>query len=114
VRRLVRRALDPFRTSRRERELSEEIESHFAMHMDDNMRAGMPRAQALREARLKFGSIDATKEEYRETANNSLLQNLLRDARRNPWSRAHSRIHRRCHPFASDGALEPIRRSSAS
>lgn len=81
MKRVVKRVLDLFRNSRRERELNEEIEGHFAMHVDDCLRAGMPRAEAMRQARLKFGSIDAAKEEYRETAGIRLLENLLRDVR---------------------------------
>jgi predicted permease len=81
MRRIVKRFLDLFRNSRRERELNEEIESHFAMHVDDCLRAGMPRAEAMRQARMKFGSIDAAKEEYRETGGAPLLENLLRNVR---------------------------------
>jgi macrolide transport system ATP-binding/permease protein len=41
--------------SRRERELAEELESHLQLHIDDNIRAGMPPPEARRQALIKFG-----------------------------------------------------------
>ncbi len=41
---------EAFGKERRERELSAEIESHLQLHIEDNLRAGMPPAQARREA----------------------------------------------------------------
>lgn len=50
---------------RRERELSEELEAHFQMHVEDNLRRGMSAEQARRESALRFGSVDAAKEQVR-------------------------------------------------
>jgi putative ABC transport system permease protein len=49
----------------RERELREELEAHFQMHVDDNVRAGMSPAQARREAVLRFGGVESGKESVR-------------------------------------------------
>src|SRR3954465_5864176 len=56
-----------FRKNRRDREMAQEFESHVQMHIDDNVRAGMSPEQARREALLKFGGMEATKELVRET-----------------------------------------------
>ena len=42
---------------RTERELAEEFESHLAMQIADNLRAGMSPEQARREALLKSGGL---------------------------------------------------------
>ena len=52
-----------------ERDMAEEFESHLAMHVADNLRAGMNAEEALRAARLKFGGMESVKEDYRDTAN---------------------------------------------
>src|SRR5580765_735773 len=52
--------------SREKSDLSDELQSHLEMQIDDNLRAGMLPDEARREARLKFGGIDSTKESYRD------------------------------------------------
>jgi putative ABC transport system permease protein len=75
----------------RERELREELEAHFQMHVADNLRAGMSPADAKREAALRFGSVDAAKESMRAGWTVGLVENTrqdfiyaLRGLRRNP------------------------------
>ena len=63
----------------RERELREEFEAHFQMHVEDNVRAGMSPSQARREAALKFGSVDAASEEVRGRWTVALLENTRQD-----------------------------------
>jgi hypothetical protein len=43
--------------------LREEMEQHLAMQTDDNIRAGMNSEEARRQARLKFGTVAAVREE---------------------------------------------------
>jgi predicted permease len=50
------------RRSRMEREIEAELQEHMQMCIDDNMAEGMSREQAVREARLRFGSPSATRE----------------------------------------------------
>jgi len=69
-----------FQKKRRERELAEEIESHLSLHIEDNLRAGMSPEEARRNALLKFGSIEATKEAYRDRFF-QVLETLGRDLR---------------------------------
>ena len=66
---------------RQEREMTEEFESLLAMHIDDNLRSGMTREEAHRQARIQFGSIEATKENYRDSLSVPVLENLIRDLR---------------------------------
>ena len=65
----------------RERELSAEMESHLQFHIEDNLRAGMTPAQARREAIMKLGGIEQTKESYRERRSLPFLEILLQDLR---------------------------------
>ena len=55
-----------FGKERRERELTEEMESHLQMHIEDNLRAGMSAEEARRQALIKLGGVEPTKEIYRE------------------------------------------------
>jgi macrolide transport system ATP-binding/permease protein len=68
-------------SARRERELVDEVEAHLQMHIDDNVRSGMPPEQARRDAILKLGGVEPTKEAYRDPSTVPILENLLRDAR---------------------------------
>ena len=91
LRRALARFAGLFRKSRLEREMAAELEAHFAMHVEDNLRSGMSEAEARREARLKFGSVEAAKEAVREgsslVAVETTMQDIryaLRGLRRNP------------------------------
>ena len=55
-----------FDRHRRERELADELESHLQLHIDDNLRAGMTPVEARRQALIKLGGIEQTKEIYRD------------------------------------------------
>ena len=70
-----------FRSDRVERELSEELESHLQMHIEDNLRSGMSPIEARRQAVLALGGIDQTKERYRDRRGLPRLENLIRDVR---------------------------------
>lgn len=67
--------------ARRERELSDELESHLQMHLDDNLRAGMTPAEARRHAIVKLGGVEPTKQIYRERRTLPFLENLFQDLR---------------------------------
>ena len=70
-----------FARSRRERDLDAEIESHFAMHIEDNIRSGMTLQEARRAARLKFGGVESMKEEYRDRRGIPFLETMAQDVR---------------------------------
>jgi macrolide transport system ATP-binding/permease protein len=71
----------PARRERAEREFEEEIESHLAMHAEDNMRAGMTAAQARREAVMKLGGVEVVRQARREGVILVLMENLWQDMR---------------------------------
>jgi predicted permease len=70
-----------FRTLRADRELSDEIESHLQMHVDDNIRSGMTPDEARRQAILWLGGIERTKEAYRDRRGVPMIETLSRDLR---------------------------------
>jgi predicted permease len=81
IRASLRRLAGIFTSSHREREMAEEIESHLQMHIDDNIRAGLPPAEARRQALLKFGAMEAVKEEYRDRGGFPVLVRIGQDLR---------------------------------
>jgi hypothetical protein len=67
--------------TRREQELNDEVESHLQLNVDDNVRAGMSLDEARRQAVLKLGSIEATKEAMRDRQSLPWLEHLAQDVR---------------------------------
>jgi predicted permease len=51
------------------------------MHIDDNLRAGMTSEEARRQALIKLGGVDVTKESYRDRRGIPPLETLLQDLR---------------------------------
>ena len=71
-----------FTTRRRgDERLREEIESHIAAQTEENIRAGMTPEEARRHARLKFGAVEAIRENYHAEKGLPFLENLLLDIR---------------------------------
>src|SRR5437867_13131863 len=70
-----------FRKQRRDRDFSAEMDSHLQMHIEDNLRAGMPPAEARREALIKLGGIEQIKESYRDRRGVPVLEHLIQDLR---------------------------------
>jgi len=70
-----------FRKQRRDRDFSAEMDSHLQMHIEDNLRAGMSPAEARRQALIKLGGIEQTKESVRDGRSLPILEMLLQDTR---------------------------------
>lgn len=70
-----------FNKHRQDGELGAELESHLAMHVEDNRRAGMTPEEARRQALLKLGGIEQTKESYRDRRGLPFLETFFRDLR---------------------------------
>lgn len=70
-----------FFKERMERELNDELASHLEFHTEDNIRAGMTPAEARRQALLKLGGVEQTKEQYRDRGSLPFFETLLQDAR---------------------------------
>jgi len=70
-----------FHGQQKQRAFADEIESHLQLHIDDNVRLGMTPAQARREAILKLGSVESTRQSYRERSTLPIVDDLLQDLR---------------------------------
>jgi predicted permease len=81
LRRFGRRLTSWARRDRNEERLRAEIEAHLALQTEDNVRGGLSSDEARRQAVLKFGAVEAIKEDYRDQRGLPSLEALLRDAR---------------------------------
>jgi predicted permease len=84
MRRLKRffRRLGAWTTSREaEQRLLAEIEDHLAQQTAEYVSAGLSPVEARRQAVLKFGGVEATRERWREQRGLPFLDNLLQDTR---------------------------------
>src|SRR5437016_6511917 len=70
-----------FRKAQRDRDFAVEIDSHLQMHVEDNLRAGMSPTEARRQALIKLGGVEQTKEIYRDRRGLPLLETLFQDLR---------------------------------
>ena len=70
-----------FGRERRERDLATEMESHLQLHIDENIHAGMSPEEARRQALIKLGGLEQTKENYRDRRGLPWLDVLLQDLR---------------------------------
>src|SRR6185503_20235975 len=59
----------------------EELEDHIAFETDVNLRAGMPAAEARRQAAIKVGVGAGIHERYRDEQGVPSLESLLQDVR---------------------------------
>src|SRR5580658_3221521 len=70
-----------FNKGRKDRELQDELDSHIQMHTEDNLRSGMTPDEARRQAIIKMGGIESTKEACRDQRGLPLLDSLVHDLR---------------------------------
>jgi len=77
----IRRLAGLLGRARDDRDFSAELDAHLQSHIDDNLRAGMRLDQARREALLKLGGIEMTKETYREQRSISAVERGARELR---------------------------------
>jgi predicted permease len=74
--------LSNFTAGRRaDQRLREEMAEHVALQTEENLRAGMSRVEARRQAALKLGAVQAVSEKYHAETGLPLMDNLLQDAR---------------------------------
>ncbi len=79
LRRFLNRVVN-FATRRTHDErLREEIQEHIALQTDENLRAGLAPVEARRQAMLKFGGVEAMKQDYRAERGLPFIENLLWD-----------------------------------
>lgn len=70
-----------FSKQKRENELTDEIQSHIEMQVEDLVRQGMSSEEARYVALRKFGGVDQVKETYRDQRTLSWIETFFRDLR---------------------------------
>lgn len=70
-----------FRRRRLEQELDEELRSCLESSIEHKMRAGMPREDAIRAARVEMGSLDAVKDRTRDVGWEARVESVWQDVR---------------------------------
>src|SRR5438552_6094522 len=70
-----------FHPSQTENEMEEELRSHIEQRADDLERSGLDRVEAVRRARIEFGSTERFKEECREAIAGNFIDALIQDVR---------------------------------
>ena len=81
LRRFVARMRSWTTTQQDQERLRAEIEEHLALQTDEHVRAGLSPVEARRQARLKFGAVEAMKDTYRDQRGLPFLDTLLQDTR---------------------------------
>ena len=81
ARRLFHRLTSWVTSARDEELLRAEFEEHIAMQTEENVRAGLSLIEARRQALLKFGSVEAIKESYRDQRRLPFIETVLSDTR---------------------------------
>jgi len=81
LRRLLTRLFNSAAKRSQEERLREEIAGHIALQTEENLRAGFSPIEARRQAMLKFGGVEAMKEDYRAERGLLFIENLFGDLR---------------------------------
>ncbi|HYL83900.1 MAG TPA: ABC transporter permease, partial [Candidatus Angelobacter sp.] len=70
-----------FRRNSVESETDLELRFHFEQQVEKNLRSGLTRQEAMRQARLDFGGHEQLKEECREARGANLIESFFQDIR---------------------------------
>ena len=70
-----------FLSHRVEADLDQEVHSHLAMLVEENIRAGMSPKEAQRAARIEIGGVEQVKEQVREERVGNWLRSVISDCR---------------------------------
>lgn len=81
LRRFITRLGNSAARRREDERMREEIDEHLALLTAENLRAGLPPTEARRQAVLKFGAVEAIKEDYRAERRMLFIETLLQDLR---------------------------------
>jgi predicted permease len=81
LRALGLRLLGIFRARRPEDDFAAELESHLALHTDDGVRAGLSPEEARRQALIRLGGAEQTRQAHRDRRTLPWLDSLLQDTR---------------------------------
>lgn len=81
MRTFAARIREMFSRRREDQEFSDEIREHLDMLTEENVRRGMPPAEARRKAKIRFGGTTQLREMHRELTGIPFLETLLQDVR---------------------------------
>jgi len=81
LRALFLRLSTVLRSRSRDSEFVDELESHVAMHVEECMRAGMSAEEARRDALIRLGGAEQTRQALRDRNTLPWLESFLRDIR---------------------------------
>jgi predicted permease len=73
--------LTGFATRGRADDFDEELECHLQLHIDDNLRAGLPPDEARRRAILKLGGLESARQRRRDQQSLPALEHMMQDLR---------------------------------
>jgi putative ABC transport system permease protein len=69
------------RIRRTQEDFDAELESHVAMHTEEGVRAGMSAEEARRQALIRLGGAEQTRQAYRDRATLPPIESVLQDVR---------------------------------
>jgi predicted permease len=81
LRRILTRVVNLAKGRAQDERLREEIEEHIALQTAENLRAGLSPIEARRQAMLKFGGVEAMKQDYRAERGLQFIETFLQDLR---------------------------------
>jgi putative ABC transport system permease protein len=81
LRRFLTRLLNSATRRAQDERLREEIEEHIALQTAENLRAGLSPLEARRQAMLKFGGVEAMKQDYRAGQRLPWIEDFAQDLR---------------------------------
>src|SRR6184192_1532820 len=81
MRSFFKRLTDFLGKRKRDTEFAAELESHLRLHIEDNLRAGMTPEAARRDALMKLGGVEQTKENYCDRRGLPFIESLVQDVR---------------------------------
>ena len=61
--------------------LLEEMEEHLSRQTEENLRSGMTPAEARRQAVLRFGAVEAIREQYHAEKSLPIIESVVQDVR---------------------------------
>jgi hypothetical protein len=79
--RMINSATGRVHDERADERIREEIEEHIALQTAENLRAGLSTVEARRQAILKFGAVEAIKQDYRAERGLLWMETWLQDVR---------------------------------
>jgi hypothetical protein len=82
-----------FRRDQTERELEAELSAHLELAIEENVNRGMSPEEARRQALIRFGGTEQTKEQHREARGLPALEEFM-DALGKAWSFESISAHR--------------------